>query len=48
VEDLTRAIRELATNPERRKRMGDLARESVIDRTWPNAFRRFWAATEVS
>jgi glycosyltransferase involved in cell wall biosynthesis len=48
VEDLTRAIRELVANPERRKQMGNLARESVIDRTWPNAFRRFWAATAVS
>ena len=47
VEDLTRAIRELVANPERRRQMGNLARESVIDRTWPNAFRRFWAATEV-
>jgi len=27
--------------------MGNLARESVIDRTWPTAFRKFWAATEV-
>ncbi len=48
VEDLARAIRELVADPERRKRMGNFARESVIDRTWPNAFRRFWAATEVS
>jgi glycosyltransferase involved in cell wall biosynthesis len=47
-EDLTRAIRELVTDPERRKRMGNFARESVIDRTWPNAFRRFWAATELT
>jgi len=47
VEDLIRAIRELVADPERRKRMGDLARESVIDRTWPTAFRKFWAATEV-
>ena len=47
VEDLTRAIRELVADPERRKRMGDLARESVIDRTWPTAFRKFWAVTEV-
>jgi len=47
VEDLTRAIRELVVDPERRKRMGDRARESVIDRTWPSAFRKFWAATEV-
>ena len=47
VEDLTRAIRKLVADSEWRKRMGSLARESVIDRTWPNAFRRFWAATEV-
>lgn len=47
VEDLTRAIRELVADPERRKRMGDFARESVIDRTWPSAFRKFWATTEV-
>ena len=45
--DLVRAIRELVADPDRRKRMGTLARESVIDRTWPTAFRRFWAATEV-
>jgi glycosyltransferase involved in cell wall biosynthesis len=47
VEDLTRAIRELVADPERRKQMGNLARESVINRTWPDAFRKFWAATEV-
>jgi len=47
VEDLTRAIRELVADPERRKRMGNFARESVIDRTWPSAFRKFWTATEV-
>jgi glycosyltransferase involved in cell wall biosynthesis/predicted metal-dependent phosphoesterase TrpH len=47
VNDLTRALRELIVDPARRKRMGARARESVIDRTWPNAFRRFWAATEV-
>jgi glycosyltransferase involved in cell wall biosynthesis len=47
VEDLTRAIRELVADPDRRKRMGNFARESVIDRTWPTAFREFWAATEV-
>src|SRR3984893_13980525 len=47
VDDLTRAIRELVADPDRRKRMGDFARESVIDRTWPTAFRKFWASTEV-
>jgi len=47
LEDLTRAIRELVVDSDRRKRMGDHARESVINRTWPNAFRKFWAATEL-
>jgi len=47
VEDLIRAIRELVADPDRRKRMGNFARESVINRTWPNAFRKFWATTEV-
>src|SRR5437588_12194158 len=47
VEDLTRAIRELVADPDRRKRMGNFARESVINRTWPNALRKFWASTEL-
>lgn len=47
VDDLTDAIRKLVADPERRKEMGNLARESVIDRTWPDAFRKFWAATEL-
>jgi glycosyltransferase involved in cell wall biosynthesis len=47
VDDLSRAIRELVADPERRKQMGNLARESVINRTWPNAFQKFWASTEV-
>jgi glycosyltransferase involved in cell wall biosynthesis len=47
-EDLARAIRELVADPERRKIMGSAARESVLDRTWPNAFRKFWATTEVA
>ena len=47
VEDLTRAIRDLVLDSDRRKSMGNHARESVINRTWPNAFRKFWAATEL-
>src|SRR5205807_6493636 len=47
VEDLTRAIRQLISNPERRREMGSAARDSVVNRTWPDALRRFWAATEV-
>jgi glycosyltransferase involved in cell wall biosynthesis len=48
VEDLIRAIRDLVCDPERRKKMGNFARESVINRTWPTAFRKFWAATDLS
>lgn len=46
VDDLTRAIRTLVSDPKLRQRMGDRARESVINRTWPSAFRKFWAITE--
>ena len=46
VDDLTRAIRTLIADPELRRRMGDRARASVIDRTWPRAFRQFWSLTE--
>ena len=47
VDDFTRAIRSLVTDPALRKRMGESARNSVIDRSWPSAFSKFWAATEV-
>ena len=47
VDDFARAIRALVTNPALRGRMGELARNSVIDRSWPGAFRKFWAMTEV-
>jgi glycosyltransferase involved in cell wall biosynthesis len=47
VEDFACAIRELVTNPPLRARMGKSARTSVIDRSWPSAFAKFWAATEV-
>jgi glycosyltransferase involved in cell wall biosynthesis len=46
VDDFARAVRRLIVDPELRERMGDRARQSVIDRTWPAAFRKFWAATE--
>ena len=45
VNDFAEAIRTLATAPERRHEMGRKARESVLNRSWPNAFRSFWAAT---
>jgi glycosyltransferase involved in cell wall biosynthesis len=47
VDDFTRAIRSLATDAALRERMGDAARKSVIDRSWPNAFRKFWAVTDI-
>jgi len=47
VEDFTRAIRALVVDPVLRERMGNRARQSVIDRTWPSAFRKFWSITEV-
>ena len=46
IDDLFRAVRELVVDPAKRERMGTRARESVIDRTWPAAFRKFWASTE--
>ena len=47
VDDLARAIRALVTDPALRDRMGKSARDSVTDRSWPNAFGKFWATTEV-
>jgi glycosyltransferase involved in cell wall biosynthesis len=47
VEDFTRAIRALVTDPALRERMANSARNGVTDRSWPRAFAKFWAATEV-
>ena len=47
VEDFTRAIRTLVTNRALRERMANAARHSVTDRSWPRAFAKFWASTEV-
>jgi glycosyltransferase involved in cell wall biosynthesis len=46
-DDLARAIRTLVINPALRERMGAAGRKSVLDRSWPSAFHKFWAATEV-
>jgi glycosyltransferase involved in cell wall biosynthesis len=46
-DDLARAIRALVVDPKLREQMASRARESVINRTWPTAFRKFWAATEL-
>ncbi len=47
VEDFARAIRVLVTNSALREQMSRSARNSVTDRSWPSAFRRFWAVTDV-
>ena len=47
VDDFTRAIRSLVTDSALRQRMGESARHSVINRSWPAAFSKFWHATEV-
>ena len=47
VEDFTSAIRALVTDRTLRERMANSARDSVTDRSWPRAFAKFWAATEV-
>jgi glycosyltransferase involved in cell wall biosynthesis len=47
VEDFTDAIRSLVSDQTLRERMANSARDSVTDRSWPRAFAKFWAATEV-
>jgi glycosyltransferase involved in cell wall biosynthesis len=47
VDDFARAIRTLVCDPALRQRMGERARESVVNRTWPSAFRNFWSITEI-
>jgi len=46
-EDFARAIRDLVVDAKLRTQMADRARQSVIDRTWPAAFRKFWSMTGV-
>src|SRR5256714_39420 len=47
VEDLARAIRDLVNEKRKRHQMSRPARQAVIDRSWPGAFRKFWGATEI-
>src|SRR5881227_3496174 len=47
VEDLARAIRDLVNDERKRDQMSQQARQAVVDRSWPGAFRKFWAATEI-
>jgi glycosyltransferase involved in cell wall biosynthesis len=44
-DDFARAISRLAGDAKMRAQMGERARQSVIDRSWPGAFRKFWQAT---
>ena len=46
VEAFARAVRQLVENPELRAAMSVSARQGVVDRSWPTAFRKFWAATD--
>ena len=46
-EDFARAINRLVGDGKLRARMGEKARRSVVDRSWPGAFRKFWQATEL-
>ena len=44
-EDFCRGIRILAENQSLRQEMAGRARQKVTNRSWPNAFHNFWAAT---
>src|SRR5450432_1114549 len=48
VADFSSAIRRLVEDEDLRQQMGAAARRSVQDRSWPNAFRKFWAMTEIT
>jgi len=47
VEDVARAITLLANDQKMRTRMGEKARQSVVDRSWPGAFQKFWHMTDL-
>jgi glycosyltransferase involved in cell wall biosynthesis len=46
-DDFARAITQVSGDAKLRARMGEEARQRVIDRSWPGAFRKFWKATEL-
>jgi len=46
-EDVARAITLLAADQKLRTRMGEKARQSVLDRSWPDAFQKFWHTTDL-
>jgi glycosyltransferase involved in cell wall biosynthesis len=43
--EFARAIEQFVTDHNLRERMQAHARESVVHRSWPNAFKKFWATT---
>ncbi|MGZ5022089.1 MAG: glycosyltransferase, partial [Chthoniobacterales bacterium] len=45
VDDFARGVRTLVADAALRGQMGERAREKVINRSWPNAFQKFWAVT---
>jgi glycosyltransferase involved in cell wall biosynthesis len=47
VKDVARAITLLAGDQKMRTRMGEKARQSVVDRSWPGAFQKFWHTTDL-
>src|SRR3984893_3077871 len=46
-EDFARAIERISGDAKLRAKMGQEARQRVIDRSWPGAFRKFWQATDL-
>jgi glycosyltransferase involved in cell wall biosynthesis len=44
-DDFARALRRLAEDGKLRSEMAVRSREKVTNRSWPNAFQKFWAAT---
>src|SRR2546423_4399392 len=46
-DDFARAIERIAGDSSLRAKMGQEARQQVIDRSWPRAFRKLWKATEL-
>ena len=47
LDDLERAISLLVNDEGMRKKMGQRARQSVLDRNWPGAFQAFWHTTSL-
>jgi glycosyltransferase involved in cell wall biosynthesis len=46
-DDFARALEQIIRDSSLRAQMGREARQQVVDRSWPGAFRKFWKATEL-